>query len=138
KYPRGHTLEVTRAVEAAMNRLKQGLPDVGIDTKIFRPAEYISASIDNLSRALILGCILVVAVVFAFLYELRTALICIVAMPLSLLAAVLVLHWTGSTLNTMVLAGFVIALGVVVDDAILDVENIMRRLRGRWAVGDLK
>jgi CzcA family heavy metal efflux pump len=138
KYPWGNTLEVTRAVEAALDGLKQGLPDVEIDTKIFRPAEYISASIDNLSRALILGCILVVAVVFAFLYELRTALICIVAMPLSLLAAVLVLHWTGSTLNTMVLAGFVIALGVVVDDAILDVENIMRRLRERRAAGDTK
>jgi len=138
KYPWGNTLEVTRAVEAALEGLKPGLPDVEIDPKIFRPAEYIAASFDNLSRALILGCILVMAVVFAFLYELRTALICIIAMPLSLLAAVLVLHWTGSTLNTMVLAGFVIALGVVVDDAILDVENIMRRLREHRAAGDRK
>ena len=136
KYPWGNTLEVTRAVESALDELKPGLPDIEIDTKIFRPAEYIAASVDNLSRALILGCILVVIVVFAFLYELRTALICIVAIPLSLLAAILVLHWTGSTLNTMVLAGFVIALGVVVDDAILDVENIMRRLRERRAAGD--
>ena len=136
KYPWGNTLEVTRAVEATLEELKPGLPDVEIDTKIFRPAEYIAASVDNLSRALILGCVLVVVVVFAFLYELRTALICIVAIPLSLLAAVLVLRWTGSTLNTMVLAGFVIALGVVVDDAILDVENIMRRLRERRAAGD--
>src|SRR3954471_2165686 len=136
KYPWGNTLEVTRAVEAALGELKPALPDVQIDTKIFRPAEYIAASVDNLSRALILGCILVVIVVFAFLYELRTALICIVAIPLSLLAAVLVLHWTGSTLNTMVLAGFVIALGVVVDDAILDVENIVRRLRERRVAGD--
>ena len=79
---------------------------------------------------------MIVAVVFAFLYEWRTALVCIVALPLSLLAAVLVLHWSGSTLNTMVLAGFVIALGVVVDDAILDVENIMRRLGERRAAGD--
>ena len=138
KYPWGNTLEVTRSVEAALNELKPGLPGVEIDTKIFRPAEYIDASVHNLSRALILGCILVVAVVFAFLYELRTALICIVAMPLSLLAAVLVLHGTGATLNTMVLAGFVIALGVVVDDAILDVENIMRRLREHRAAGDRK
>jgi CzcA family heavy metal efflux pump len=138
KYPWGNTLEVTRDVEAALAQLKPGLPNVEIDTKIFRPAEYITASVDNLSRALLLGCILVVVVVFAFLYELRTALICIVAMPLSLLAAVLVLHWTGSTLNTMVLAGFVIALGVVVDDAILDVENIMRRLRERRAAGDMQ
>jgi CzcA family heavy metal efflux pump len=127
---------VTRAVEEAINELKPGLGDVEFDTKIFRPAEYIAASVDNLSHALVLGCILIVAVVFAFLYEWRTAIVCIVALPLSLLAAVLVLHWSGSTLNTMVLAGFVIALGVVVDDAILDVENIMRRLGERRAVGD--
>jgi CzcA family heavy metal efflux pump len=136
KYPWGNTLEVTSRVEAALDELKPGLPDVEIDTKIFRPAEYIGASIDNLSRALLLGCILVIAVVFAFLYDVRSALICIVAMPLSLLAAVLVLHWSGATLNTMVLAGFVIALGVVVDDAILDVENIVRRLRERRGAGD--
>ena len=136
KYPWGNTLEVTRGVESALEEMKPGLPDVEIDTKIFRPAEYIEASINNLSHALILGCILVVIVVFAFLYEIRTALICIVAIPLSLLAAVLVIYWTGSTLNTMILAGFVIALGVVVDDAILDVENIMRRLRERRAAGD--
>src|SRR4051794_37317082 len=91
KYPWGNTLEVTRAVEAAIDELKPGLEDVEIDTKIFRPAEYIMASVDNLSHTLILGCILVTAVVFAFLYEFRTALICIVAMPLSLLTAVLVL-----------------------------------------------
>lgn len=138
KYPWGNTLEVTAGVDAALDSLKLGLPGVEFDTKIFRPAEYIAASVDNLSHTLILGCILVVAVVFAFLYEVRTALICIVAMPLSLLAAMLVLHWAGSTLNTMVLAGFVIALGVVVDDAILDVENIMRRLREGRAAGDTK
>lgn len=136
KYPWGNTLEVTRGVEAALQELQHGLPDVEIDTTIFQPAEYIAASVDNLSRALLLGAILVAVVVFAFLYDLRTALVCIIAMPLSLLAAVLVLQWTGATLNTMVLAGFVIALGVVVDDAILDVENIMRRLRERRMAGD--
>jgi len=136
KYPWGNTLEVTRQVEAALEELKPGLPDIEIDTRIFRPAEYIGASIDNLSHALLLGSILVVIVVYTFLYDVRTALICIIAMPLSLLAAVLVLEWSGSTLNTMVLAGFVIALGVVVDDAILDVENIMRRLRERRNAGD--
>jgi CzcA family heavy metal efflux pump len=136
KYPWGNTLEVTRQVEAALEELKPGLPDIEIDTRIFRPAEYIGASVDNLSRALLLGSILVIIVVYAFLYDLRTALICIIAMPLSLLTAVLVLERSGSTLNTMVLAGFVIALGVVVDDAILDVENIMRRLRERRAAGD--
>src|SRR5256886_4443807 len=127
KYPWGNTLEVTRGVEAALDELKPGLADVEIDSKIFRPAEYIDASIDNLSHALVLGCVLVILVVFAFLYEVRTALICIVAIPLSLLAAVLVLEWSGLTLNTMVLAGFVIALRVGVHDAILGVEHIDRK-----------
>jgi len=136
KYPWGNTLEVTRGVEQAIEEMKGGLPDVDFDTKIFRPAEYIGASVDNLSHTLILGCLLVIIVVCAFLYEWRTALICIVAIPLSLLAAILVLSLTGSSLNTMVLAGFVIAVGVVVDDAILDVENIMRRLRESRASGD--
>ena len=115
--------------------MKSGLPGVEIDTTIFRPATFIEDSINNLSHALVLGCIFVVMVVFAFLYEFRTAIVCIVAIPLSLLAAVLVLSWSGSSVNTMVLAGFVIALGVVVDDAILDVENIMRRLRQHRAEG---
>ena len=129
KFPWGNTLEVTRGVEAALEAMKPGLPGVEIDTKIFRPATFIETSINNLSHALILGCVLVVLVLIAFLYEWRTALICVVAIPLSLLTAGLVLSWTGASVNTMVLAGFVIALGVVVDDAILDVENIMRRLR---------
>jgi CzcA family heavy metal efflux pump len=129
KFPWGNTLEVTRGVEAALEAMKPGMPGVEIDTKIFRPASFIEASIGNLSHALLLGCILVVLVLVAFLYEWRTALICVVAIPLSLLAAGLVLFATGASVNTMVLAGFVIALGVVVDDAILDVENIMRRLR---------
>ncbi len=136
KYPWGNTLEVTRGVEQAIQEMKAGLPNVEFDTKIFRPAEYIEASVDNLSRTLILGCILVVIVVCALLYEWRSALICIVAIPLSLLAGILVLAWTGSTMNTMVLAGFVIAVGVVVDDAILGVENVVRRLRQARAAGD--
>jgi len=129
KFPWGNTLAVTKGVEAALEEMKPGLPDVEIDTKIFRPATFIEVSVDNLSHALLLGCILVVLVIGAFLYEWRTALICVVAIPLSLLSAGLVLWFSGASVNTMVLAGFVIALGVVVDDAILDVENIMRRLR---------
>ena len=138
KFPWGNTLAVTRGVEAALDAMKPGLPDVEIDTKIFRPASFIEISIDNLTFALALGCILVVLVVAAFLYDVRTALICIAAIPLSLLAAVLVLYWFGATINTMVLAGLVIALGVVVDDAILDVENITRRLRLRRQQGDMR
>src|SRR3954453_19785409 len=129
KFPWSNTLEVTRGVEAALEELKPGLPGVEIDTTIFRPATFVEDSIDNLSHALLIGCLLVIGVIVVFLYEWRTAIVCIIALPLSLLAAGLVLHAMGASVNTMVLAGFVIALGVVVDDAILDVENIMRRLR---------
>jgi CzcA family heavy metal efflux pump len=129
KFPWGNTLEVTRGVEAALEELKPGLPGVEIDTTIFRPATFVEDSIGNLSHALLIGCLLVIGVIVVFLYEWRTAIVCIIALPLSLLAAGLVLYAMGASVNTMVLAGFVIALGVVVDDAILDVENIMRRLR---------
>src|SRR5262245_23739765 len=116
--------------------MKPGLPGVEIDTTIFRPATFVEDSIDNLSRALLLSCLLVAGIIVIFLYEWRTAIVCIVAIPLSLLAAALVLFMLGATVNTMTLAGFVIALGIVVDDAILDVENIMRRLRRARQAGD--
>lgn len=138
KFPWGNTLEVTRGVEAALEEMKPGLPDVNIDSTIFRPATFIEISIENLTNALVLGCILVVVVLFAFLYEWRVALISIVAIPLSLVIAGLVLHATGATMNTMVLAGFVIALGAVVDDAIIDIENIVRRLREARSQGSTK
>ena len=93
-------------------------------------------SLHNLNRALLLGCVLVIVVLIVFLYDWRTALISLTAIPLSLLAAALVLRYRGGTLNTMVLAGLVIALGEVVDDAIIDVENIVRRLRLNAAAGN--
>jgi CzcA family heavy metal efflux pump len=102
---------------------------VKIDHEIFRPATFIETSIHNLNSALLIGCILVILVLVAFLFEWRVALISCVAIPLSLFAGAMVLYFRGVTINTMVLAGFVIALGAVVDDAIVDVENIMRRLR---------
>jgi Cu/Ag efflux pump CusA len=129
KQPTGNTLDVTRNVEAALNALKLGLKDVEIDPTIFRPATFIEVALKNLRTALFIGCLLVIAVLIAFLFEWRTALISLTAIPLSLLAATLVLYWRGYTINTMVIAGLVIALGEVVDDAIIDVENIMRRLR---------
>ncbi len=129
KQPWGNTLEVTRHVEAALAALRPGLDDVEIDPTIFRPATFIERSLDNLSHALILGCVLVAAILVAFLFEWRAALISLSAIPLSLLAAAVVLHLRGDTLNTMVLVGLVIAVGEVVDDAIIDVENVMRRLR---------
>lgn len=129
KQPTGNTLQLTRDVEAAVAELRPGLKDVKIDTTIFRPATFIEKSIDNLTRALMIGCLLVAIVLFAFTRDWRQATISLVAIPLSLLAAGLVLLWSGATINTMVIAGLVIALGEVVDDAIIDVENIARRLR---------
>jgi CzcA family heavy metal efflux pump len=124
-----NTLQVTRDVEAALEDLEPALAGVEVDPAIFRPATFIEMSLQNLSRALLVGCVLVVLVLLVFLADWRTALISSTAIPLSLLAAGLLLHYRGGTLDTMVLAGLVIALGEVVDDAIIDVENIVRRLR---------
>jgi CzcA family heavy metal efflux pump len=129
KFPWANTLDVSLGVEAALETLKPGLPGIDIDTTIFRPATFIQTAIDNLSWALLIGSLLLIVVLFAFLYEWRTAVISIVAIPLSLIAAGLVLYWSGASINTMILAGFVIALGDIVDDAIIDIENVVRRLR---------
>jgi CzcA family heavy metal efflux pump len=129
KFPWANTLDVSLGVEAALETLKPGLPGVDIDTTIFRPATFIQMSIDNLTWALLIGSLLLIVVLFGFLYEWRTAVISIVAIPLSLIAAALVLYWRGASINTMILAGFVIALGDIVDDAIIDIENVVRRLR---------
>ena len=129
KQPTGNTLSLTREVEAALALLRPGLADVEIDPAIFRPATFIEQSLHNLRSALVLGCLLVIVVLFVFLRDLRSAAISLTAIPLSLLGAVLILSRLGGTLNTMFLAGLVIATGEVVDDAIIDVENIRRRLR---------
>lgn len=135
KQPTGNTLEVTRNVEAALEALKPGLKDVEIDPTIFRPATFIERSLDNLTEAMAVGCVLVTVILVSFLYDWRTALISLLAIPLSLIAATLVIIYMGLTVNTMVLAGLVIAMGEVVDDAIIDVENIVRRLRLNRAAG---
>ena len=129
KQPTGNTLQVTRNVEKALEDLKPGLEGVEIDPTIFRPASFIERSLSNLSEALWIGCALVVGILVLFLFDWRTSLISLVAIPLSLITASLVLIKAGYTINTMVLAGLVIAMGEVVDDAIIDVENIVRRLR---------
>ncbi len=129
KQPTGNTLDVTHNVEAALEEMKPGLAGVHVDSTIFRPATFIEMSLENLGWALAIGCVLVVVILVAFLYDWRTALISTTAIPLSLVAAALVLRQMGVTVNTMVLAGLIIALGEVVDDAIIDVENIVRRLR---------
>ncbi len=134
KQPWGNTLDVTLGVEKMLGEMRPALPGVELDSTIFRPATFIELSIENLTHAMWLGCILVIVVLALFLHDWRTAFISITAIPLSLIAAVLVLRWRGETLNTMVLAGLVIALGEVVDDAIIDVENILRRLRQNRAL----
>ena len=125
----GNTLDVTRGVEAALAELKPGLSGVELDSTIFRPATFIERSIGNLTEALWLGCALVALVLIVFTRDWRAATISLVAIPLSLLGAALVLAWSGASINTMVIAGLVIALGEIVDDAIIDVENIGRRIR---------
>ena len=129
KLPWGNTLEVTKGVEKVIDEMRPGLPGIEIDTTIFRPASFVEEAIKHLTRSLILGAILVLLVLGLFLYDWRSALISVITMPLSLVAAGLVLYARGATINTMVLAGLVIALGAIVDDAIVDVENIVRRLR---------
>src|SRR2546421_1030327 len=129
KLPWGDTLDITRGVQDAIAAMQPGLPGIQFDTTIFRQSNFIETSIDNLTQALVLGFLLVVVILMLFLFEWRVALISLLTIPLSLMAALLVLHSRDTTVNTMTLAGLVLALGAVVDDAIIDVENILRRLR---------
>jgi CzcA family heavy metal efflux pump len=135
KYPWANTLQVTRDVEEALAELKPSLPAVEFSTGIFRPASFIELALGNLQTAMIIGCVLVTLILALFLFEWRTAVISLTAIPLSLVGAVVVMVQFGGTLNTMVLAGLAIAIGEVVDDAIIDVENIVRRLRQNHAAG---
>ncbi len=135
KLPWGNTLEVTRGVEEALAEMQPGLPGIKIDTTIFRPATFIEEALANLSRTMVLGFILIVLILLFFLFEWRVALISVLSIPLSLVAAGLVLKAVGASINTMVLAGLVIALGIIVDDAIIDIENIVRRIRQRRREG---
>ena len=127
------TVATTRAVEAVLREMRPQLRGQGIDLHagLFRPANFIDAAIGNLRGSLLLGGALVVAVLLLFLFDLRIAAIACTAIPLSLLAATLVLQRLGVTLNTMTLGGLAIAIGEVVDDAVIGVENVARRLRER-------
>ena len=136
KLPWANTEDVTAGLDAAIAELEPALPGIRLDPTIFRPATFIDQSIANLRSAIILGALLMILMLGAFLFEWRTALISITAIPLSLVAAGLVLYWRGVTINTMVLAGLVIALGDIVDDAIIDIENVVRRLREQRAKGE--
>jgi CzcA family heavy metal efflux pump len=129
KYPGANTLALTKGLEDAIDAMRPGLPNIKIDTTIFRPATFIETAIHNLTTTLLLGCLLVALILAAFLFQWRTAAISLIAIPLSLVAAIVVLNLSGTTINVMLLAGLVVAVGVVVDDAIIDVENVTRRLR---------
>jgi CzcA family heavy metal efflux pump len=129
KFPGANTLQVTKGVDQALAQLEPGLRGIHVDANIFRQAAFIETAIHNLGLSVLLGCILVVFVLLAFLFQWRAALVSLLAIPLSLITAAIVLELAGSTINTMVLAGFAVSVGVVVDDAIIDMENIVRRLR---------
>ncbi|HZD10151.1 MAG TPA: efflux RND transporter permease subunit [Candidatus Binatia bacterium] len=128
KLPGVNTVEVTRGLEAALDALRPGFSDINFDATLFRPATFIETAIANLTRTLLISALLVTLVLIVFQWNWRAVLISLVAIPLSLLAAMFVLYLRGATMNSMVLAGLVIALGVVVDEAIIDVDRIMRRL----------
>ncbi len=130
KQPAANTLEVTRQIEKNLADLQKSLPaDVKVDTHIFRQADFIQTSVHNVERALIEGSILVVIILFLFLGNFRTTLISLLAIPMSLLATIIALKWLGMNINTMSLGGMAIAVGSLVDDAIIDVENVYKRLR---------
>lgn len=135
KFPGANTVDVTNGIVKAFSQLEPGLPGVKINTQIFRQATFIDMAIHNLTLAVVIGCILVVFVLFLFLFQWRAAVISLLAIPLSLGAAAIVLNLLNATINTMILAGFAVAVGVVVDDAIIDMENIVRRLRAWRAEG---
>ncbi len=130
KQPAVNTLALTKQLDIAMDEIQAALPEgMLIERHLFRQADFISVSIDNLMAALRDGAILVVIIVFIFLLSSRATLITLMALPLSLLIAILAMRMTGATINTMTLGGMAIALGALVDDAIIVVENIVRRLR---------
>ena len=130
KQPGANTIELTRAIDAELDRLESSLPEgVSIERDIFRQADFISLALENLIVSLRDGAALVVGVLFLFLWSLRTTVISVLAIPLSLALSVIALRATGGTINTMTLGGMAIAIGALVDDAIIFVENAHRRLR---------
>ena len=134
KQPGANTIEVTERLDAALDSLQSELPNtMKIDRRIFRQSDFIQVAVDNVIGALRDGSLLVIVIVVLFLANLRAAAITLTAMPLSLAAAVLALRVMGASINTMTLGGMAIAIGALVDDAIIDVENVVRRLRENHA-----
>ena len=138
KLPGTNTLEVTRDVEDALAALRPGFAAINFDASLFRPATFLEMAIANLTKTLVISALLAVLILGAFFYGWRTALISLVAILLSLIAALFMLYLRGATLNAMVLAGLVIALGLIIDDAVVDIEHITQRLRQNRREGSLK
>jgi HME family heavy-metal exporter len=137
KQPDADTVKLTAQIESALAELKQGLPTGLAEPRVlFRQADFIKASIGNVAEALRDGAIMVAIVLFAFLLSVRTTVISLVAIPLSLAVTALVFQWLGQSINVMTLGGLAIAIGELVDDAVVDVENILRRLKQNKAAGD--
>ena len=129
KQPGANTIELTARLDRELDVLQQELPEgMTIDRRIFRQADFIEVAVDNVVKALRDGGLLVIVIVLLFLANLRAAAITLTAMPLSLAAAILILRAFGVSINTMTLGGMAIAIGALVDDAIIDVENVVRRL----------
>lgn len=130
KQPNANTLELTENIESTLASLKSSLPpDVIVDTKAFRQADFIERAVGNIQASIVEGGIMVTVVLFLFLWNFRTTFISLTAIPLSLLTAILVMDYFDVTINTMTLGGMAIAIGALVDDAIIDVENVFRRLK---------
>lgn len=135
KQPNINTLNVTENIERNLHAMAKSLPaDVKLDTEIFRQADYIRSSVNNVGQALIEGAVCVILVLFLFLTSFRTTVISVIAIPLSLLATIIVLYMLDMDINTMTLGGMCIAIGSLVDDAIIDVENVYKRLRQNHAL----
>jgi len=130
KQPNANTLEVTEQIETTLANLKSTLPaDVRIDTKAFQQSDFINRAVGNVRASIIEGGIMVTVVLFLFLWNFRTTFISLTAIPLSLITAILVMNYFNISINTMTLGGLAIAIGALVDDAIIDVENVFRRLK---------
>ena len=130
KQPNTNTLELTEKIDAVISEISKTLPpDIKINTKIFRQADFIQASISNIQKALLEGSIFVIIIMFLFLMNFRTTIISLIAIPLSLIVSILVLKFLGLTINTMSLGGMAIAIGSLVDDAVIVVENVFKRLK---------
>ena len=136
KQPGAGTIELTQKIDEKLAELQRTFPeDVSINTDIFRQSDFIARSIGNLQESLFIGAIFVIIVLFFFLMNLRTTLISLIALPLSIIVTIIALHFMGLTINTMSLGGIAIAIGSLVDDAIVDVENVYKRLRQNRKAG---